>query len=276
MKEPTMDLMKLQTDAGPRWAVDGKLLPAEFHLGLLMDLLARNHASYLSGLATHEAAQGTPLAPIEPFQEVWASGVTYLRSREAREAESATGDIYQRVYSAERPELFYKASGWRVVGAGGSIRVRRDSRWNVPEPELTLLINRQGEICGYTAGNDVSSRDIEGDNPLYLPQAKVYNGSCALGPAIRLVSPSAALTALTISLKIERGGVEIFAGETSTRLIQRSFTDLVAYLTRELAFPHGVFLMTGTGIVPPETYSLKPGDEVRVCVGDLELRNPTA
>ena len=212
-----MDLMKLQTDAGPRWAVDGKLLPAEFHLGLLMDLLARNHASYLAGMATDEAAQdmpaaqGTPLAPIEPFQEVWASGVTYQRSREAREAKSATGDIYQRVYTAERPELFFKASGWRVVGAGGSIRVRRDSRWNVPEPELTLLINRQGEICGYTAGNDVSSRDIEGDNPLYLPQAKVYNGSCALGPAIRLVSPSAALTALSISLKIERGGVEILA-----------------------------------------------------------------
>ena len=269
-----MDLMRLHTDHGPRWAVDGRLLPAEFHLGLLMDLLARNHASYLLGLATNETPQGTPLPPIEAAQEVWASGVTYLRSREAREAESATGDIYQRVYTAERPELFFKAAGWRVVGPGGPIRVRRDSRWNVPEPELTLLINRHGEICGYTAGNDVSSRDIEGDNPLYLPQAKVYNGSCALGPAIRLVTDPAQLADVAITLKILRAGVELFAGETSTRMIKRNLTDLAAYLFRELAFPHGAFLMTGTGIVPPESFSLQPGDEVRVCVGDLELHNP--
>lgn len=269
-----MDLMRLHTEHGSRWAVDGKLLPAEFHLGLLMDLLARNHASYLAGMATREAAHGTPLAPIEAAQEVWASGVTYLRSREAREAESATGDIYQRVYTAERPELFFKAAGWRVVGAGSPIRVRHDSRWNVPEPELTLLINRHGEICGYTAGNDVSSRDIEGDNPLYLPQAKVYNGSCALGPALRLLTNPAQLAEVPITLKIQRAGEEVFSGETSTRLIKRSLTDLVDYLFRELAFPHGAFLMTGTGIVPPETFSLQSGDEVRVCVGDLELHNP--
>lgn len=270
-----MDLMRLHTDAGPRWAVDGKLLPAEFHLGLLMDLLARNYASYLAGMATNEAAQGTPLAPIESAQEVWASGVTYQRSREAREAESATGDIYQRVYTAERPELFFKAPGWRVVGMGGKIRVRHDSAWNVPEPELTLLINRQGEICGYTAGNDVSSRDIEGANPLYLPQAKIYNGSCALGPAIRLISDPALLANLPITLKIERGGAQVFSGETNTRLIKRRMGELVEYLFRELAFPHGAFLMTGTGIVPPETFSLSPGDVVRVCVGQFELVNTT-
>lgn len=271
-----MDIMRLLTEHGPRWAVDGRLLPAEFHLGLLMDLLARNHASYLSGLATHEEAHGTPLPPIESDQEVWASGVTYQRSREAREAESATGDIYQRVYTAERPELFYKAVGWRVVGPGSAIRVRRDSRWNVPEPELTLLANRHGEICGYTVGNDVSSRDIEGENPLYLPQAKVYNGSCALGPAIRLTTDPAQLADVRITLKIQRAGKETFSGETSTRLIKRSLAELVAYLFRELSFPHGVFLMTGTGIVPPETFSLQPGDTVRVCIGDLELLNPTA
>ena len=159
------------------------------------------------------------------------------------------------MYEAERPELFYKAAGWRVVGPGDAIRVRADSRWNVPEPELTLVINRRGEIVGYSAGNDVSSRDIEGENPLYLPQAKVYNGSCALGPGIHLAGPDE-LTDVPIGLKIARGGQTVFEGETRTSRMKRNFEDLAAYLYRELDFPRGAFLMTGTGIVPQESFSL--------------------
>jgi 2-dehydro-3-deoxy-D-arabinonate dehydratase len=178
------------------------------------------------------------------------------------------------VYEAERPELFFKAAGWRVVGPGDAIRVRADSRWNVPEPELTLVINRHGEIVGYCAGNDVSSRDIEGENPLYLPQAKVYNGSCALGPGIALAGPNE-LRDLGIGLKIARGGQTVFEGETRTSRMKRSFEDLAAYLYRELEFPRGAFLMTGTGIVPHESFSLTSGDRVRVEVGELVLENET-
>jgi len=266
-------LSHLQTSAGPRWAIDGSLLPASFTLNRLLDLPAALQADLLQAVATDKQAQGQPLAPIEDHQEVWASGVTFLRSREAREAESSTGDIYQRVYTAERPELFFKASGWRVIGPGGTVRVRHDSRWNAPEPELALVLNRAGQICGYTAGNDVSSRDIEGENPLYLPQAKVYDGSCALGPAIVLVSDPDELSSLPISLKIERAGRVAFEGSTSTAQMKRSFTDLARYLFREVAFPNGAFLMTGTGIVPPESFSLSPGDRVRVQTGDLVLEN---
>lgn len=271
-----MDLVRLQTENGPRWAADEWLLPEDFSLGKLMALPAQAQVEFLREMISREAAVGTPLAPVDPTQEVWAAGVTYLRSREAREAESATADIYQRVYSAERPELFFKAPGWRVIAPGDKIRVRRDSRWNVPEPELTLVINYHGEICGYTAGDDVSSRDIEGENPLYLPQAKVYNGSCALGPCIRLVENDQALRDLPIHLDILRGGIVGYAGETSTRLMKRTWADLAAYLFRELDFPQGVLLMTGTGIVPPETFSLQVGDTVRVTVGELLLANIVA
>lgn len=271
-----MDLTRYQTPAGPRWAVDSRLLKADFSLDKLLALPAREHAAFLQDQLTAETAHGTLVAPIEDRQEVWASGVTYLRSREAREAESATGDIYQRVYVAERPELFFKALGWRVVGPNTPVRVRHDSRWNVPEPELTLMINCRGEICGFTAGNDVSSRDIEGENPLYLPQAKVYNGACALGPAIRVVENANTLRDLPIRLEILRGGTRLFAGETSTSLMKRKFEDLASYLFRELTFPQGAFLLTGTGIVPPEVYSLQPGDEVHIYVGELLLKNITA
>ncbi len=270
-----MDISRFQTPTGPRWAVDGRMLSKEFSLGQLLELPAKEQADYARRLALAEPAQGVPLAPIEPMMEVWAAGVTYLRSRQAREAESASGDIYQRVYAAERPELFFKAPGWRVVAPGGAIHVRVDSRWNVPEPELTLVINRHGEICGYTAGNDVSSRDIEGENPLYLPQAKVYNGSCALGPCIRLVEGADLLRDLPIRLDIRREDHPGFQGETSTRLMKRGYADLAAYLFRELEFPEGAFLMTGTGIVPPETFSLQPGDVVRIEVGELILENKT-
>ena len=193
------------TPEGPRWALDGQFLPTAFSLRLLLALPRSAMPALLNTLATTQPASGDPLAPLEPDHEVWASGVTYLRSRDARQAESVVGDVYARVYAAERPELFFKAAGWRVVGSGTGIRVRADSTWNVPEPELVLVINRLGEIVGYCAGNDVSSRSIEGENPLYLPQAKVYTGACALGPGLALIE-SANPGNLPIRLKITRQG----------------------------------------------------------------------
>ncbi len=204
-------------------------------------------------------------------QEVWASACDLL-SRDARQAESETGDIYARVYLAERPELFMKAVGWRVRGPEDAIRVRPDSTWDVPEPELTLVVNRHQEIVGYVAGNDVSSRSIEGANPLYLPQAKVYDGSCALGPGIHLATPDE-MRDLPITLEILRGEERIFYGETSTTQMKRSFEELVSALFRELAFPRGAFLMTGTGIVPGDDFTLTSGDVVRVGVGGMTLTN---
>jgi len=215
------------------------------------------------------------LAPVESHHEVWAAGVTYLRSRVEREAESTVADVYAKVYEAERPELFFKSAGWRAVGPSGAIRVRSDSAWNVPEPELTLVLNLRGEIVGYTAGNDVSSRSIEGENPLYLPQAKVYNGSCAVGPAIVLAGAEAVLD-LPISLSIARSGTEVFGGKARTSQMKRTPSELARYLFDELAFPAGAFLMTGTGIVPTQEFTLTSGDEVVVSVGELELRNTVA
>jgi 2-dehydro-3-deoxy-D-arabinonate dehydratase len=272
-----MQLLHHQTPAGPRWSLDGQLLPIDFSIGQLLQQPAAGFQGYLAQIRSADpVTAGSLLAPVEPAHEVWAAGVTYLRSREAREAESATGDIYQRIYAASRPELFFKSPGWRVVAPGDAIRVRQDSRWNVPEPELTLVINRQGDIVGYTAGNDVSSRDIEGENPLYLPQAKVYNRSCALGPAIHLIHTPDELRSIPIRLKIRRAGDVVFQGETHTGLMKRTFEDLAAYLFRELDFPRGAFLMTGTGIVPPESFSLLPGDEVQISVGAIILTNPVS
>jgi 2-dehydro-3-deoxy-D-arabinonate dehydratase len=179
------------------------------------------------------------------------------------------------VYDAERPELFFKVCGWRVTGHGGSIRVRRDSTWDVPEPEMTLVVNSQREIIGYCAGNDVSSRSIEGENPLYLPQAKIFNGCCALGPAIRLVAPEH-LKDMPIHLQILRAGTPVFDGGTRTSQISRPLESLVEYLFRETDFPAGVFLMTGTGIVPPEGFSLAPGDSVGISIGELTMENLVA
>ena len=181
-----MYLTRHQTTDGARWAVDGEYLPSAFSLELLLQLLHVEIPHLLHALPRFGAAEGVLLPPIEAGHEVWAAGVTYVRSREAREAESTVKDVYTRVYEAERPELFFKALGRRVVGHGMPIRIREDSGWNVPEPELTLVVNAHREIVGCCAGNDVSSRDIEGANPLYLPQAKVYEGACALGPGIRL------------------------------------------------------------------------------------------
>ncbi len=267
-----MFLSRHQTPSGPCWALDGELLPPAFDLGLLLELPRAAYPDFLRSLGTGESAGGPRLAPVELMHEVWASGVTYLRSRDARQAESEVGDVYARVYMAERPELFMKSAGWRVMGPGDPIRIRPDSTWNVPEPELTLVINRHREIVGYCAGNDVSSRSIEGANPLYLPQAKVYTGSCALGPGLQLVGPEK-MRDVRITLQIERGGEQIFWGETATSQMKRTFEDLVDYLCRELVFPRGVFLMTGTGIVPPDAFTLSGGDLVRVTVGELELEN---
>lgn len=210
------------------------------------------------------------LAPIV-HQEVWAAGVTYFRSRTARMEEAKTGSgghFYDLVYAAERPELFFKSAAWRVVGPGGTVRIRRDAFWNVPEPELALLISRGGQIVGYTAGNDMSSRDIEGENPLYLPQAKLYDGACALGPALVITSgPPARDT--RIALEIRRGGDTVFSASTSLAEMKRDPASLVEYLYREMSFPHGCVLLTGTGIVPPDDFTLQRGDEIGVTIDEV-------
>jgi 2-dehydro-3-deoxy-D-arabinonate dehydratase len=208
-------------------------------------------------------------------QEIWAAGVTYERSRVAREEESAGSGIYDRVYTAERPELFLKATPSRAVGPYDPVVIRSDARWNVPEPELALVINPALELVGFTVGNDMSSRDIEGENPLYLPQAKVYGGCCALGPLIALRGQLADPTNLTIQLEIQRAGATIFSGEVSTSKIVRSYADLIAYLGRDNLFPDGALLLTGTGIVPPDDTTLEDGDQVTISIAGIgALRNP--
>ncbi len=215
------------------------------------------------------------LAPIEN-QEVWAAGVTYLRSRDARMEESKDGGtVYDRVYAAERPEIFFKATPHRVVGTGGNVRIRSDSKWNVPEPEVALAINTKGAIFGYTIGNDMSSRDIEGENPLYLPQAKVYSASCGLGPGLVVRPPLPTETA--IGLTITRGGKEAFTGSTSLAQMKRGFPELAQWLFRDNDFPHGCYLLTGTGLVPPNEFTLASGDEIAISVAGLGvLRNKVA
>jgi 2-dehydro-3-deoxy-D-arabinonate dehydratase len=210
------------------------------------------------------------LAPIGQ-QEVWAAGVTYYRSRGARMEESKNaggGSFYDRVYSAERPELFFKSTASRTVGQGGKVRIRADSKWNVPEPELTLLVSPAGKITGYTIGNDMSSRDIEGENPLYLPQAKVYSGSCALGPGI-LVSSEPLAPSTEISIEILREGSVEFSGQVALTELKRDPRTLVEYLFRDNAFPNGCFLMTGTGIVPDSSFTLASGDLIRITIDPI-------
>jgi 2-dehydro-3-deoxy-D-arabinonate dehydratase len=239
--------------------------------------------AYLESIARGLAPAAEPLlhdlqAPVEN-QEVWAAGVTYFRSRTARieESKAATGGhFYDLVYNAERPELFFKAAPWRVVGPGQPVRIRRDARWSVPEPELALLISPAGRVIGYTAGNDMSSRDIEGENPLYLPQAKVYDGACALGPAI-LVGGKDLSAATTIHLEIRRGGQPAFAGSTTLSEIKREFATLVDYLYRETSFPDGCVLLTGTGVVPPDDFTLRTGDETFITIDGIgTLQNTVA
>jgi 2-dehydro-3-deoxy-D-arabinonate dehydratase len=215
------------------------------------------------------------LAPIDGETEVWAAGVTYKRSEQARMEESGTPDIYAKVYAAKRPELFFKATPRRVAGPGDPIVVRSDSTWDVPEPELVLVVNAHAEIIGYTIGNDVSSRSIEGENPLYLPQAKVYAGCCGLGPGITPAWEVSDPYNLTIHLAIERNGQVCWQGETSTRGLKRRFDELVTYLFLENDFPDGVFLCTGTALVPESHFTLEQGDVVQIDVDQLgTLRNP--
>lgn len=217
-----------------------------------------------------EAIQSALLSPVGN-QEVWASGVTYMRSREARMEESKDaggGDFYARVYEADRPELFFKSPSYRTVGSGDTVRIRKDSKWNVPEPELTLFICTGGTIEGYTVGNDMSSRDIEGENPLYLPQAKSYDGATALGPCVYVpespIDPDA-----MISIEILRKNEKVFSGEISINRMKRKHVELVEYLFREVTFPYGTYLMTGTGIVPPDSFTLNSGDVIKISIQNI-------
>ena len=269
-----MAIWRVQTAEGPRVArgpVDGG--PVELLEGTLDSLLA---AGSLDAPATGPVPAGAViLAPVEG-QEVWAAGVTYAVSRSARNDESkGQHDFYDKVYDAERPELFFKAAPGRVRGPGGLIGVREDSGWDVPEPELALVISAAGEILGYTIGNDVSSRSIEGENPLYLPQAKVYTASCALGPAIRPIWEVADPLNLAITGTITRAGSVVWSATTSSAQLHRSLEELIEHLFRAMDFPYGVILSTGTGIVPELDLTLTEGDVVRVEIEDVGvLTNP--
>lgn len=206
-------------------------------------------------------------APIQN-QEIWASGVTYYKSKVGRQEESKEaggGDFYARVYEAERPEIFFKSTAHRAVGHGGKVRIRKDSKWDVPEPELTLVITSSGKIVGYTVGNDMSSRSIEGENPLYLPQAKTYDASAAVGPCIFVTEEPLPQDTL-IQLEIIRNNNKVFTGDVAISQIKRKFTELVSFLYRECSFPYGSFLMTGTGIVPSSEFTLQQGDEMRITI----------
>jgi 2-dehydro-3-deoxy-D-arabinonate dehydratase len=209
------------------------------------------------------------LAPIDD-QEVWAAGVTYRRSQVARMAESqGAATFYDQVYAADRPELFFKATSHRVVGPGERVRIRQDSRWNVPEPELALVLNSRLQLVGFTIGNDMSSRDIEGANPLYLPQAKVYNACCGLGPWITLAAAMPKPQEIHIDLVVERDGQRAFQGSTSVGQMARSFDDLIEWLGRDNSFPQGVILLTGTGVVPGDDFTLAAGDIVKISISGI-------
>lgn len=250
-------------DSGPR-----ELLDESLTLDGLLATGGTELSAALEAAGDRAVPDGARVAPPVESQEIWAAGVTYRRSRDARVDESdAAADCYRRVYDAPRPELFFKAPGWRARGAGDSIRVRADSGWNVPEPELTLVLDAAGQIAGYTIGDDVSSRSIEGENPLYLPQAKSYDGACAIGPA--LVPAAAVAPPFEIEMAIAREGETVFAGRTSTAEMRRGLDELAGYLYRELSFPLGALLMTGTSLVPEPPLTLRPGDEVTIGISGL-------
>ncbi|MDT4944557.1 MAG: 2-dehydro-3-deoxy-D-arabinonate dehydratase [Pseudonocardiales bacterium] len=265
-------------DGRPRWVLGSDAGSRVLPVGTRLVDVFRG----LDTLAAHgEGAEvldpaGDPLAPVDSDTEVWAAGVTYERSLHARVEESGTPDIYDRVYAAERPELFVKSVGWRVSGPGQAISVRADSEWNVPEPELAAVLDPDGKIFGWTICNDVSSRSIEAENPLYLPQAKVYLGGCALGPAIVLSSSVPDPYALTISLTVSREAAVAWTGSTSTSQLRRRVDVLAEYLFRADVFPHGAVLATGTSLVPESSFSLSDGDVVRIAIDGIgELMNPT-
>lgn len=257
-------------------------LNGQHNLPMTLDWLLSANAPRGNDLiaALQSAAQGavdadsvSRHAPVNN-QEVWAAGVTYKRSEEAREAESNNSTVYTRVYNAERPELFFKAMGYDAVGTGEHVGIRYDAVWSVPEPELVVVINAHMEVVGFTIGNDMSSRDIEGENPLYLPQAKVYEDACAVGPRIWLQPGAAVWPDVSIEVQIERGGQLVFMGETTTAAIHRPMAELIDYLGRCKRFPNGVLLFTGTGVVPPDDFTLVAGDIVHVRIDPIgELVN---
>jgi 2-dehydro-3-deoxy-D-arabinonate dehydratase len=275
-----MRLAKVRTPYGSTVAViEGevaRLLPPNSSLAELLhapDPFTQAHS--LAGRESSPVPSLDLLAPVD-LQEVWAAGVTYQRSKVAREEESAgAARFYDLVYTAPRPELFLKATPERVVHPGKPIRIRADGRWNVPEPELALVISPDLKIVGYTIGNDVSSRDIEGENPLYLPQAKIYRGSCAVGPWVTPAAAMPPLAGVGIKLVIRRGGTVAFDGSTTLAMLARTLESLVAWLGKELDFPHGAVLLTGTGIVPPDDFTLQIGDGVDITIDGIgTLSNP--
>lgn len=263
---------------------DDRVLPLSLSGGQyrsLAEILDADDPQEVAEFLTDRSARAIPLsaaklaAPIDD-QEVWAAGVTYKRSQTARMDESEhAADAYDRVYNSPRPELFFKANAHRVAGHLAPVRIRQDSNWNVPEPELTLVLNAHLQLVGYTVGNDMSSRDIEGENPLYLPQAKVYDGCCALGPWISLPLEMPPREEIGIRLQVYRGSETVFDGSTSIAEMARTFEDLIGWLARDNSFPRGAFLLTGTGIVPGDDFTLRPADVIDISIDGIgTLRNP--
>jgi 2-dehydro-3-deoxy-D-arabinonate dehydratase len=272
---PAVQLVRLDVGGEARWAVRTEVgdAPLLVHLDDLLRLSLDDARAAVESAGAAADLGGSLLPPVDS-QEVWGAGVTYERSRAGRIEESTEGGVYDRIYVARRPEVFFKATAQRVVGDGEPIGVRADSPWNAPEPELGLVLNATGEIFGYVVGDDVSSRSIEGENPLYLPQAKVYDRSCALGPGI-VPAWAAPPPPFDITLQVQRGEAVAYEGSTSTASITRSFEDLAGWLMAALTFPVGAVLLTGTGIVPDESFSLRPGDVVTIDVPGIgTLTNP--
>lgn len=284
--------MRVDRDAGPPTLIgrhatphagdlvvctDGRLAEVAGY-GTLADLLARPLPEIVDAVTSAVPTGGRstrPLPPVDPAGEVWAAGVTYRRSREARGEEAHDADIYDRVYDAARPELFFKSVGWRVAGPDDAVAVRSDARLTVPEPELAAVVNSDGEVVGFTVCNDMTARDLEAENPLYLPQAKSYTGSCALGPWIRPAWEIDDPYDLTIDAGVVRDGVVVWEASTSTARLHRPIHELVEWLMKDQEFPFGAVLSTGTGLVPDLDFSLVPGDEVSVRIDQIgTLRNP--
>ncbi len=271
-----MKICRFNGPYGPRVGVlEGHDTVADLGTATLKEILdapnPKEHIRHLADQTRLSMPMGNLefLAPIE-HQEVWAAGVTYQRSKTARMEESAaSASLYDRVYDAARPELFFKSLPEKVISHRGQVGIRKDAKWNVPEPELALVLNSHGKVVGYTIGNDMSSRDIEGENALYLPQAKVYKGSCALGPFIEIGATEEEARAWTIKLSIWRGGQAVFQGETSVGKIKRPFNELAQYLFRSQEFPHGAVLLTGTGVVPGDDFTLADHDKVMIEISGI-------
>lgn len=262
-------MLLYRTPEGPVVEIDGRYRLILAHWN---DLLNRDDLpAFLSTAKGKDVPAPTKLLSPVVNQEIWAAGVTYFRSRTARMEESKDaggGTFYDRVYEAPRPEIFFKATPHRVAAPGAAMHLRRDSKWMVPEPELTLVITRTGKLIGYTVGNDLSCRDIEGENPLYLPQAKSFKLAAAVGPCIRVTSDLLPATT-TIALDIVRAGASVFTGETTLSQLKRTPEELIGWLFKDNDFPNGAFLMTGTGIVPADEFTLQLGDEVRIAISGI-------